>query len=160
PRQLTSFVGREREIADVERLLAETRLLTLTGPGGSGKTRLSLQIAGDLLASYPDGVWLLELAPVADPTLAPQVLASVLGIREERARPLPPTLVVPLRSACALVVRDNWDPRIDAGAGLADALLRSCSDVRILATSREPLGLTGEVSFRVPPLSGPDPRQL
>lgn len=159
-RQLTSFVGRGREIAEVKRLLAKTRLLTVTGPGGSGKTRLSLEISADLLAGYPDGVWLLELAPVADPTVVAQVLATTLGVREEASRPLLATLVDHLHTKRTLLLFDNCEHLIDACARLAESLLRACPEVRILASSREPLGLTGEVAFRVPPLSVPDPRHV
>jgi non-specific serine/threonine protein kinase len=132
----------------------------VTGPGGSGKTRLSLEIATDLLPGYPDGVWLLEFAPVADPTLGAQVLATTLGVRDEAGRPLLATLVDHLGPRRALLLFDNCEHLIDACARLADALLRACPEVKILASSREPLGLTGEVAFRVPPLSGPDPRHL
>src|SRR5262249_54927071 len=158
PRLLTSFVGREREIADVKRQLGRARLLTLTGPGGTGKTRLSLQVATDLLADFPDGVWLVELAPIADPALAPQALAMVLGVREETGRALIATMADHLRSRHALLLFDNCEHLIDACARLVDDLLRACSEVRIVASSREPLGLTGEVVHRVPPLSSPDPR--
>src|SRR5262249_34977329 len=148
PRLLTSFVGREREIADVKRQLGRARLLTLTGPGGTGKTRLSLQVATDLLADFPDGVWLVELAPIADPALAPQALAMVLGVREETGRALIATLADHLRSRRALLLFDNCEHLIDACARLVDDLLRACSEVRIVASSREPLGLTGEVVHR------------
>ena len=160
PRQLTSFVGRTREIAEVQRLLAETRLLTLTGPGGSGKTRLSLEAAAGLLSGYPGGVWALELAPIADGELAAQVLATTLGVREEAGRPLLTTVIDHLRGKRALLVLDNCEHLIDACARLAESLLHVCPDVKILASSREPLGLTGEVVFRVPPLSLPDARRL
>jgi predicted ATPase len=160
PRPLTSFVGRERAIADVKRQLVGARLLTLTGPGGTGKTRLSLQMATDLLTDFPDGVWLVELAPIADPALATQALAMVLGVREEAGRPLLATLADHLRPRRALLLLDNCEHLIDACARLADDLLRACSEVRIVASSREPLGLTGEVVYRVPPLSVPDPRHV
>ena len=156
PRQLTTFVGRERVIVEAKRTLAETHLLTLTGPGGSGKTRLSLEIAASLLDEYPDGVWLVELAPQSDPALVPQVLGTTLGVREEvGGRPLVTTLVDHLRQKRALLLFDNCEHLIDACARLADALLRDCPEVKILSTSREGLGLTGEVTFRVPPLSLP-----
>jgi predicted ATPase/class 3 adenylate cyclase len=158
PRQLTTFIGREREIAEAKRLLAETHLLTITGPGGSGKTRLSLEIAARLLAEYPDGVWLVEFAPLADPARVPQVLATALGLREEAGRPLLTTLVDYLRSKRVLLLFDNCEHLIDACAHLADALLRGCPEVKILPSSREAFGLTGEVAFRVPPLSLPDSR--
>src|ERR687888_576548 len=93
PVQLTSFIGREREIAEVRRLLSTTRLLTLTGAGGCGKTRLAIEVAGAVVGDYPDGVWLMELAPLADPGLVPQAVASALGIREEPGKPLSQTLV-------------------------------------------------------------------
>ncbi len=160
PRQLTTFIGREREIAEAKRLLAEAHLLTATGPGGSGKTRLALKIAAAVLDEYPDGVWLLEFAPLADPAIVPQVLATTLGVREEAGRPLPATLIDHLRAKRVLLLFDNCEHLIDACAQLAEALLRACPDVKILASSREPLGLAGEVVFRVPPLSLPDPRRL
>jgi predicted ATPase/class 3 adenylate cyclase len=156
PRQLTSFVGRTREMAEVMRRLGETHLLTVTGPGGSGKTRLALEAATALIADYPDGVWLLELAPIADPGLTAQVLATTLGLREQTGRPLPATLVDHLRSRRALLVFDNCEHVIEACASLADTLLRACPDVRVLASSREPLGVAGEVVIRVPPLAVPD----
>jgi len=159
PRLLTSFIGREREIADVKSRLG-SRLLTLTGPGGTGKTRLSLHLAADLLANFPDGVWLLELAPITEPALAMQALATILGVREEAGRPLLATLGDHLRPRRALLVFDNCEHLIDACAHFADALLRACPDVTIVASSREPLGLTGEVVYRVPPLSVPDVRDL
>ena len=160
PRQLTSFIGREREIGEVTRLFAGTHLLTLTGPGGSGKTRLSLEVAGAMRPDHPDGVWLIELAPVVDPVLAAPALATALGVREEAGRPVESTIVEHLRSRRTLLVLDNCEHLIDACARLADALLRACPEVKILASSREPLGLTGEVAFRVPPLSVPDPRRV
>ncbi len=160
PRQLTTFIGREREIAEAKRLLAEAHLLTITGPGGSGKTRLSLEIAASLLAEYPDGVWLVEFAPLADAARVPQVLATTLGVREEAGRPLLTTLVDHLRSKRVLLLFDNCEHLIDACARLADALLRGCPEVKILPSSREALGLAGEVAFRVPPLSLPDARHM
>ena len=158
PRQLTTFIGREREIAEAKRLLAETHLLTITGPGGSGKTRLSLEIGARLLSEYPDGVWLVEFAHLADPARVPQVLATALSVREEADRPLLVTLVDHLRPKRVLLLLDNCEHLIDACAGLADTLLRGCPEVKILPSSREALGLTGEVVFRVPPLSLPDSR--
>jgi predicted ATPase/class 3 adenylate cyclase len=157
PRQLTSFIGRRSEMAEVKRLLSETRLLTLAGPGGGGKTRLSLEVAGDVLPAYPDGAWLVELAPVAAPALAPQVLATTLGVREEPGREILHTLSDYLASRRALLVLDNCEHLLDACARLADGLLRSCPDITVLASSREPLAVAGEVTFRVPSLSAPDP---
>jgi predicted ATPase/class 3 adenylate cyclase len=160
PRQLTTFIGREREIAEVKRLLAEAHLLTVTGTGGNGKTRLSLEVAAGLLDEYPGGVWLLELASVADPVLVPQILATTVGVREEAGRPLLSTLVDHLRPKRALLLFDNCEHLIDACARLADALLHACPQLKIMASSRELLGLTGEVAFRIPALSMPDPRRV
>jgi predicted ATPase/class 3 adenylate cyclase len=160
PRQLTTFIGREREIAEVKRLLAEAHLLTVTGTGGNGKTRLSLEVAAGLLDEYPGGVWLLELASVADPVLVPQILATTVGVREEAGRPLLSTLVDHLRPKRALLLFDNCEHLIDACARLADALLHACPQVKIMASSRELLGLTGEVAFRIPALSMPNPQRV
>ncbi len=159
PLQLTSFIGREREMGEVKRLLADkTRLLTLTGPGGAGKTRLALEVADDLVEGFEDGAWLVELASLSDPALVPQAVASVLGVREQPGRPLTETLLDHLRPKKALLVLDNCEHLIGACAGLADALLRACPNLRILATSREALGVAGEGTWPVPSLSLPDPR--
>lgn len=160
PRQLTAFIGRERVIGALRRLLAETHLLTVMGAGGSGKTRLSLEVAASLFDEFPDGVWLIEFAPLADPALVPQALAATLGVREEASRPLLKTLVDHLHPKRVLLLFDNCEHLIDACARLTDALLRGCPEVKILSTSREILGLTGEVAFPVPPLSLPDARHL
>jgi predicted ATPase/class 3 adenylate cyclase/Tfp pilus assembly protein PilF len=160
PVQLTSFIGREREMADVKRSLATTRLLTLTGPGGTGKTRLALQVAADLLGEYPDGVWLVELAALVEPALVPQAVASALGVREEPGRTLTETLADSLRPKQLLLVLDNCEHLVAASATLAHALLRACPQLQFLTTSREALGITGETVFRVPSLSLPDPQRL
>jgi predicted ATPase/DNA-binding SARP family transcriptional activator len=160
PLALTSFIGREREIAEVQRLLATTRLLTLAGPGGCGKTRLAIETAAAVLSSYPDGVWLVELAALADPALAPQTIAATLVVREAPGQPLTETLTAALRSKHLLLVLDNCEHLIASCAHLAEALLRACPYLRILATSREPLHVPGEVIWLVPALSLPDPRQL
>ena len=175
PRQLTSFVGRGREMAEVKRLLSTTYLLTLSGSGGCGKTRLALQVAADLLEEFADGVWLVELAALLDPALVPQAVASALGVREEplgldeldgapgppssRARPLRARLLDYFQSKQLLLILDNCEHLIDACAQLAETLLRACPNLRILATSREALGIAGETAWRVPSLSLPD-RQL
>jgi predicted ATPase/DNA-binding SARP family transcriptional activator len=159
PDALSSFVGREREVVEVERLLDAVRLLTLTGVGGSGKTRLALEVARHLVGAYPDGVWLVELAPLSEGALVPQAVAAALGIREQPNRALISTLVNVLREQKVLLVLDNCEHLIGATAHLAEALLRSCPRLRIVATSREMLGATGEVSWLTPPLSGPDLQQ-
>jgi predicted ATPase/DNA-binding CsgD family transcriptional regulator len=156
PAQLTTFVGREREIAEIERLLPDVRLLTLTGAPGVGKTRLALRVAGGLLEDYPDGVWLAELASLADPTLVSQAVAAALRVRERPGRPLLATLADALRCRQLLLVLDNCEHLVEACAALADSLLRACPRLRILATSREPLGVAGEAVWRVPSLSLPD----
>lgn len=156
PIQLTSFVGREAEIAEVKRLLGATHLLTLTGSGGTGKTRLSLQVAADLLPSFAGGVWWVELAPLADPALVPQTVAATLGLRVEGNRPVMEALAENLREKTVLLILDNCEHVILACARLAETLLSACPDLRILASSREALGIPGEVAFRVPSLSLPD----
>jgi predicted ATPase/class 3 adenylate cyclase/Tfp pilus assembly protein PilF len=159
PSQVTSFVGRERDMVEVNRLLATTRLLTLVGTGGCGKTRLALQVAAGLLEQYPDGVWLVELAPLADPALAPQAVASALRLHEEPGEPLLHTLVANLKSKTALLLLDNCEHLLTACAQLAEALLRSCPGLQILASSREGLGIAGELTYRVQSLSVPDLKQ-
>jgi non-specific serine/threonine protein kinase len=159
PVGISSFVGREREIGEVKRLLGESRLLTLTGPGGCGKTRLALEVARVLLSEFEDGVWLVELAPLSDPDLLPQAVASVLSVREAPGRSLEETLVESLRPKRTLLVLDNCEHLVGACAPLVEALLRRCPDLRVLATSREALGVSGEALFVVPSLSLPDPRR-
>jgi predicted ATPase/DNA-binding SARP family transcriptional activator/DNA-binding CsgD family transcriptional regulator len=156
PAAVSNFIGREAEILEIKRHLSMTRLLTLTGTGGVGKTRLALEVAGDLPSAYPAGVWLVELAPLSDPDLAPQAVAATLGVREEQGRPLVTTLVEELRAGELLLVLDNCEHLVDACARLADTLLSSCPGLRVLATSREPLGITGEVCWPVRSLSMPD----
>ncbi len=160
PIQLTSFVGRGHEMTEVKRLLSGTRLLTLTGAGGSGKTRLALQVAAELLDHYHDGVRLVELAPLSDPTLISQTVASTLGVHEEPGRPLTDTLADFLRPKSLLLLLDNCEHLLSPCAQLADALLRACPTLRILATSREALGITGETAYRLPSLSLPDVASL
>jgi predicted ATPase/DNA-binding CsgD family transcriptional regulator len=155
PAPLTSFVGREREAAEVRRLLDETRLLTLTGTGGVGKTRLALEVATRSAGQYRDGAWLVELAPVADPRRAPKAVAEVLGVREESGQPILATLLAAIRSRRLLLVLDNCEHLVEACARLADSLLRQCPQVQILATSREALRIPGETTWRVPSLGLP-----
>jgi len=160
PSELSSFVGREKELAEVKRSLRDTRLLTLTGSGGCGKTRLALAAASDVVEDFEDGVWLVDLAPLADPSHVSQALASTLGVREQPGRSHIETLSDYLGPKKVLLVLDNCEHLIEASADLAEALLRSCPDLRLLATSREALGITGEVAWLVPSLSLPDLRHL
>ena len=160
PRQLTSFIGREKEIAEVKRLLSRTCLLTLTGAGGAGKTRLALQVAADVAEQYPDGVWLVELAPLSDPALVPVALAAAVGIRDQAGRGLPLVLSEYLQSRHVLLIVDNCEHLIEACAPLVDTLVRSCPHIRVLATSQEALSIAGETAWRVPSLPVPDPAHL
>src|SRR3712207_4003409 len=148
PLELSSFVGREKELAEVKRLLEVNRLLTLTGSGGCGKTRLALAAASEVVEGFEDGVWMVELASLADPSLVPQAVASSLDVREQPGRSLIETLSDYLGSKKVLLVLDNCEHLIEACAELAEALLRSCPELRVLATSREALGITGEVAWR------------
>lgn len=155
PQQLTSFVGREQEIQEVLHLLKTTRLLTLTGTGGCGKTRLALQVGAEVLENYADGVWFIDLAPVNDPALIPQTVATVLNVKEEASRPLTDTLVNYLKYKSALLIFDNYEHLIVARDLLAGLIQQSSPSLRFLATSREILGIAGEVIWRVPSLSTP-----
>ncbi|HWE90073.1 MAG TPA: NB-ARC domain-containing protein [Pseudonocardiaceae bacterium] len=153
---MTSFIGRRREIADVKRALAGSRLVTLTGVGGVGKTRLAARIAVDLAAAFPDGVWLVELANVSEPELLSNAVAEALGLRDHSARSPDEVVVDHLKDQRTLLVLDNCEHLLDRCATLVSAVLRAAPEVVILATSREPLGTIGEHSWPVPPLSMPD----
>ena len=159
PAARTSFVGREREIVEIKRALTMTRLLTLTGAGGSGKTRLALEIARDLVGAYPEGVWLVELAPLSDEGLVLQAVAGALGILEQSGQPLADALIETLRPKTMLLVLDNCEHLVDAVASLATSLLDSCPRLRIMATSREVLRIDGEAIWPVSLLSVPDSRR-
>jgi predicted ATPase/DNA-binding CsgD family transcriptional regulator len=156
PAPRSSFVGREREMAEIRRALSATRLLTLTGVGGSGKTRLALEVARALLEAYPDGVWLVELAPLSEEVLVPKAVAEALEVPERPAGPLADTLAEVLRNRELLLVLDNCEHLLEASARLVDKLLDSCPRLSILATSREALRVEGEVRWPVPPLSVPE----
>jgi predicted ATPase/serine/threonine protein kinase len=155
PRQLSSFIGRERETAEVSTLLHAVPLLTLTGVGGCGKTRLALRVAGDLVDTHPGGVWLVELASLADPELVRATAAAALGVEEEPGRALDRLLIQRLRGRPTLIILDNCEHILSAAGLLAKTLLRSCPELKILATSREALGIEGETTWRVPSLSCP-----
>ncbi len=155
PSQVSSFIGREAELTAVCGLVAGSRLVTLTGAGGSGKTRLGLQVAAGLLDGAGDGVWFADLAPLRDPDLVPVTVANVLGVREEPGRPVLDTLVEAVGGRSLLVVLDNCEHLIGSCAKLADALLRGCTNLALLATSREPLGIDGEHVYRVPSMRTP-----
>jgi len=155
PYQVSTFVGREAEMTKIRELLRGTRLLTLTGAGGVGKTRLAVQAAAETLYEYPDGVWLVELAALSDGDLVLQSVASALGVREEAGRTLADALVAHLRGKQALLVLDNCEHLVAATAEIAEGLLRQCPALRILGTSREALRAEGETVWRVPSLSVP-----
>jgi predicted ATPase/class 3 adenylate cyclase/DNA-binding XRE family transcriptional regulator len=155
PIQLTSFIGREQEIEGIKRLLSNARLITLTGAGGTGKTRLALEVVRLIGEQYPDGVWLIDLVMLLDSNLLLQAIAATLGVREEPKRSLIQTVTDYLRSKKLLLLFDNCEHLISVSAQLADTLLRTCPQLQILATSREALGLTGETQFYVPTLTVP-----
>src|ERR1700686_76558 len=152
PIQLTPFIGRDGELRQLRELQGRARSLTLTGPGGSGKTRLALELASELEAEHADGVWFIELGPVSGPQLVPQAVADALHLKEQASRRLADTLADHLRERSTLLVLDNCEHVIDAVAELTVELLKECEQLNVLATSREPLKVPGEVTWRVPPL--------
>jgi non-specific serine/threonine protein kinase len=156
PLELSSFVGRERELATLAELLGQTRLLTLTGTGGVGKTRVAVHLAAGRVERYAQGVWLVELAPLSDLTLVPQAVATAVGVREDGGRSLLDALRDALRQRQLLLVLDNCEHLIATCAELAETLLRACPHLQILATSREALGIGGETVWRVPSLELPE----
>jgi len=160
PIQLSSFIGREKEIAEIKNLLEHNRLVTLTGSGGVGKTRHSLQVGAELLDAFADGVWLVELASVSNPGLVLPSVAAVLGVHENEGHPLMTALQDHLRAKTVLLLLDNCEHLLEASAQLADVLLHACPHLKILVSSREALGMAGEVSFHVPSLSLPDAQHL
>jgi predicted ATPase/class 3 adenylate cyclase len=155
PQQTTTFVGRERELAEVRQLLGNARLLTLLGAVGVGKTRLSLQVAADVLDNYPDGVWLVELEAVTDPGLVDEAVARALSVSEETSVPLKKTLAAHVAPRTMLLILDQCEHLIEACARAADALLRAAAALRIVATSREPLRADGEQTYALPTLALP-----
>jgi predicted ATPase len=161
--QLTSFVGRQKEIEDVKAYLvplATSRLATLTGVGGTGKTRLALQVAEELIAEFPDGIWLVEFARITDPLLIPHTAAAVFSLRDEKGKSADEILDNYLRLKRLLLILDNCEHLIDGAAQFADHILHLASGVKILATSREALGLAGETIYLVPSLGKPNPANL
>jgi predicted ATPase/DNA-binding XRE family transcriptional regulator len=159
PAFLTTFIGREKEQAEILQLIGKHRLVTLTGSGGVGKTRLSLQVGGQILDEYVNGVWLVELAPLSDPQLVAQTVASAFGIVTQSTRSYTELLINFLRPKTALLILDNCEHLLDASAHLADALLKHCLQLKILATSREALGILGEIVYNMPSLGLPDIQQ-
>ena len=158
PEPLTSFVGRERELAEIKQSLPATRLITLTGIGGLGKTRLAQQAAAEMLDAYRDGVWFVDLAPLGDPALVPSALADVLQVKEVTGQPLLTALCNHLRTRKTLLIIDNCEHVLDESARMTEALLRGAANVSVMATSREALHLAGECAFPLSPLPLPDPQ--
>jgi predicted ATPase/class 3 adenylate cyclase len=156
PNEPTSFCGRENDLKDVKALLGKHRLLTLCGPGGVGKTRLAVKAASDLLECYPDGVWLADLAPIAEEELVPSVVAKVLGISHDEGRPLDEWIPQRLKHKKLLLVLDNCEHVLETAAGIAEAIVRNCGGVRTIATSRQALGISGEEVLRLGSLDVPD----
>ena len=157
PLQLTSFVGREHELRELTGLLERSRLLTLTGPGGGGKTRLSLKLAAAVAGGFPDGVFFVALAPVGDPALVLSSIAQGIGLLEVGDRPLADRLHSHLRTARALILLDNFEHLIEAAPVIA-RLLQATAALTIVVTSRAPLHVSGEQEYEVPPLRVPDPQ--
>lgn len=160
PEPLTEIVGREQDLQEIEAHVLSSRLVTLLGPGGIGKTRLSIELARNLGSEFSGGAWFVDFTPLEDPDLVPQHVEHELQIHERPGFTASEDLVAALSGEPVLVVFDNCEHLIDACADLADRLLKSCANLRILATSREPLGLVGEVAWRVPSLSVPEPQRV
>jgi predicted ATPase len=156
PLQITSFIGREQELAELDALVPNSRLSTLTGVGGCGKTRLAIELSMRQLDAYADGVWLVDFTALSDPGLVTQTVAFTLGIRAAGSEPILSTLIRGIRSKRLLLVLDNCEHLLQACAQVVDSLLRTCPHVSIVVTSREMLGITGETVFLVPPLEAPD----
>jgi len=160
PAPLTTFIGREKEQSDVVGLIAKHRLVTLTGSGGVGKTRLSIKVGEQILGNYAGGVWLVELASLSNPALISQTFASLFGLTAQSTISFTDLLINFLRAKSVLLIVDNCEHLLDACAHFIDTLLKSCPHLKIIATSREPLGITGEAIYLVPSLELPDFQQL
>jgi predicted ATPase/class 3 adenylate cyclase len=160
PTQLTTFIGRENEIAEVKQELGAHRLVTLTGSGGTGKTRLSLQVAADLLDKFDQGVWFVELAPLTDPDLIPQTILSTIGVQERQGKTPLDALKEYFHEKQALILLDNCEHLVSASAQVVNTLLNTAPQLKVLASSREALGVKGEASYPVPSLSLPDIKHL
>src|SRR3954471_17461405 len=160
PPELTGFVGRRQQLHDVKAAVGGARLVTLVGPGGVGKTRLAVRSATDLRRGFADGACLVPLAGLRDPELVPKAVMAVLGLRDESTRWPVSRLIDYVASKQLLLVLDNCEHLLDASAVLADGVLREAPDVRILATSRQPLGVTGETVVQVGSLPGPDAEKM
>ena len=158
PVPLSTFIGRQQEITRVKELISEHHLVTLSGTGGCGKTRLGLRVASELRGAFRDGIWLTEFASIAEEDLVAGAVACTLGLREEAESPISDSLMGYLKSRAALLIFDNCEHLVQAIAQLSASLLESCPHIRILATSREPLGVPGEIVSMVPPLSLPEPQ--
>ena len=156
PLQVTSFVGRDAELAEIKDVLTKTRLLTLFGAGGVGKTRAAVQLGADLLDSYPEGVWFADLSSISDPELVAGALASALNLQESSDKSAAQTLVAAIKNNQMLVILDSCEHVVAAAAKLADALLHGCPKVKVVATSREALGIAGEAVHRMPSLACPE----
>jgi transcriptional regulator with XRE-family HTH domain len=152
PAYLTSFIGREQEQADLVKLIGKHRLVTLTGSGGTGKTRLSLQVALEQISNFKEGVWLVELAPISDATFIVSTIAAVFNLREVQGVPLLNTVMDYLRAKELFLLLDNCEHLVEASAQIANQLLHSCPYLKIIASSREALGIDGETVYRVPSL--------
>ncbi|WP_433712390.1 ATP-binding protein [Nocardia sp. CA-084685] len=157
PLELTSFIDRRAETAEVKNLLATCRLVTLAGTGGVGKTRLALRAAANARRDFVDGVWIVELADVHAPSMLVEIVAATLGLVDQSDQPLLDVLIHFLSSRDTLLVLDNCEQVVAASAELVETLLLACPNLRILVTSREPLDIAGEATVRVPPLAVPDP---
>jgi len=160
PVQMTSFIGREKDMSEIAQAISEHRLVTLTGAGGTGKTRLSLQVGADMLDQFRDGVWFVELASLTDSNLLPGAILSAFGIREEENRKPEQYMLDYLREKNLLLILDNCEHLIEACAQLVDTLLHHIPTSKVLTTSREPLGVQGELTWQVSPLSVPDLKNL